>query len=140
MATDDDGEPAAEPDTFFFVWFKRLLASGGPLSSEASLALLAASEGALLDTARQLAVVDAHQAYVNPPSLDALEPQRARLQGLMGEHVAQKERVVAWNAQVDALLLVHHDLMNAVSTQLLRVDALLDTLEKRKRAQITAAE
>ncbi len=116
-----------------FVLQQLLLSHGQPPSREASLVLLAASESGTHDTARLLAAVHAHTQYLNPETLDALQPQQQRLARLQATHVAQKEQAVWLNTQVDGLLLAYHDIVFAVSSQLLRCDALLEQLEARRK-------
>lgn len=93
--------------------------------------LLAASEAGAHDTARLLAAVNAHTQYLNPETFDALQPEQQRLARLQATHAAQKEQAVWLNTQIDALLLAYHDVVFAVSSQLLRCDALLEQVEAR---------
>jgi hypothetical protein len=128
---------------------QRALQGGELLGNDARLVLLAASEGFLLNTARELALVDAHSQYINPTSLEGLTSHRARLDRLEATHVAQKEQAIWFNEQVDALLQAYHDMVHilvvgcylaephpsqvfTLSSQLLKCDALLEALEKKE--------
>lgn len=111
---------------------QRLLNASGPASNEANLCLLAANEKAIHDTASQLALVDSHTVYVNPETLDATGEAKSALARLQVAHLEQKERALAFNTHMETLLQHHHDMVFAVSSQLLRCDALLSKLEAAK--------
>lgn len=92
--------------------------------------LLAANQDFLQETARHLALVESHQVYINSVhTTQDLDKHKDAVAKLLPVHLTQKEQAIWLNEHVEILLQSHHDVVSAISSQLLRLDALLQQME-----------
>jgi hypothetical protein len=83
----------------------------------------------------QCGVVDSHQQYINTEALVPNVPDMdKRLSAIESVQVAQAEEARVWDEQLELLLEKHQLSVRQTSVSLLRCDALITAMEKRRRA------
>lgn len=97
------------------------------------MVLLASSEQFVQSTARDLAIVEAHQTYINAAhTTEDLQKHKEALANMVPVHLTQKEQAIWLNERIDILLQSNHDVVYVLSTQLLKLDAMLEQMEKER--------